>query len=215
MYTQSEEIPREISKKYKSFNILSVGVGGDGVISATQILAWAAMKQGYKVRTAETHGMAQRGGSVSSFTRFGTHAEGPLIPKGLTDILLAFEASEALRYADYVGYKTHIIINDRFVYPSGVKRKANYPNLEDIIEYLQKITPEIYVINATELAKEAGNPRTLNVVMLGFISGLNILPINRKLLEENILDFVPQKAKDVNKIAFHLGIDKARQIRGI
>lgn len=215
MFTQSEGLPIQISKKVKAFNVLSVGVGGDGVISATQIMAWAAMKQGYKVRTAETHGMAQRGGSVSSFTRFGTHVEGPLIPKGLTDIFLAFEASEALRYSDYIGNKTKIIINERFLYPHGVKNKNEYPNIDEILNYLQQISPEIYILNATELAKEAGNLHTLNVVLIGFILGLDILPINKSLLEEVIFTFVPKKAIEVNKIAFSLGISKAKQIRGI
>ncbi|MBD3198358.1 MAG: indolepyruvate ferredoxin oxidoreductase subunit beta, partial [Candidatus Lokiarchaeota archaeon] len=201
--------------RVKSFNVLNVGVGGQGVISATQILAWSAMKQGYKVRTAETHGMAQRGGSVSSFTRFGTHVEGPLIPRGLTDIFLAFEASEALRYAEYVGHQTHIIINELFLYPHGIKNEENYPNIKSIEKYLQNITPDIYIINATKLAQEAGNFRTLNTVMIGFISGLEILPIDRDLLEENILEFVPPKAKDVNLKAFNLGIEKSFEMRGI
>lgn len=215
MFTQSEEFPKEISKKVKSFNVLNVGVGGDGVISATQILAWAAMKQGYKVRTAETHGMAQRGGSVSSFTRFGTHVEGPLIPKGLTDIFLAFEASEALRYAEYIGTKTKIIINERFLYPHGIKKRSDYPNIDEISHYLQQISPSVYVLNATRLANKAGNPHTLNVVLIGFILGLNILPINKNLVKNSIFKFVPKKAIEVNKTAFKLGISRANQFRGI
>ena len=215
MLTQSEEFPKEIAKKVRSFNVLNVGVGGDGVISATQILAWAAMKQGYKVRTAETHGMAQRGGSVSSFTRFGTHVEGPLIPKGLTDIFLAFEASEALRYAEYIGTKTKVIINERFLYPPGINNKSEYPTIDEISHYLQQISPSVYVLNATKFANKAGNPYTLNVVLIGFILGLNILPIDKSIVKESIFKFVPKKAIEVNKIAFKLGMSKAKQIRGI
>jgi len=200
----------------KAYNLLNVGVGGQGVISATQILAWAAMKDNYQVRTAETHGMAQRGGSVSSFLRFGENVEGPLIPKGLSDIILAFETSEALRYADYAGPNTYIFINKKFIIPPGLnKNKVKYPETEEIVNYLKKITNEVYLIDATNLAIKAGNPRTLNVVMLGVIYGFKILPITESSLEYSISQFVPTKAKEVNQVAFKLGIKEGESLGGI
>ncbi|MEJ2249551.1 MAG: indolepyruvate oxidoreductase subunit beta [Candidatus Lokiarchaeota archaeon] len=212
---QSQGFVKEKDMTTKAFNILNVGVGGQGIISATQILAWAAMRDNYQVRTAETHGMAQRGGSVSSFLRFGKNVEGPLIPKGLTDILLAFETSEALRYAEYAGSETYIFINKKFIYPPGLnKNKTHYPETEEIVDYLNNITDHVYVIDASEIALKAGNSRTLNVVMLGVISGLNILPISKSSLEESIYQFVPSKAKEVNHIAFKLGVEQGKSLGG-
>ncbi|MHA2474737.1 MAG: 2-oxoacid:acceptor oxidoreductase family protein, partial [Promethearchaeota archaeon] len=101
----------------KNFNLLIVGVGGQGVISAIQILSWAALLDRYKVRTAETHGMAQRGGSVSSFLRFGKEVEGPLIPRGNCQIVLAFEASEAVRNFNYANSDTIFFINNKIIIP--------------------------------------------------------------------------------------------------
>jgi indolepyruvate ferredoxin oxidoreductase beta subunit len=213
---QTQDFVKEKDMTSKAFNILNVGVGGQGVISATQMLAWAAMRDSYQVRTAETHGMAQRGGSVSSFLRFGKNVEGPLIPRGHTDIFIAFETSEALRYAEYVGPNTYIFINEKFIYPPGLnKNKVSYPEKEDIIKYLKKITNYVYLINASELAMEAGNPRTLNVVMLGAISELSVLPITKSSLQQSIYQFVPPKAKDVNQKAFKLGLQAAQSMGGI
>jgi indolepyruvate ferredoxin oxidoreductase beta subunit len=101
----------------KNYNLLNVGVGGQGVIRTIQIIAWAALKSNYEVRATETHGMAQRGGSVTSFIRFGTKVEGPLIPRGHADVILAFEASEALRNRDYAGPNTLFLIKWAIITP--------------------------------------------------------------------------------------------------
>ena len=121
----------------KSYNLLNVGVGGQGVIRAVQILSWAAMRQGYKVRTAETHGMAQRGGSVSSYLRFGNDVEGPLIPRGKTNTVLAFEASEAVRNFNYAGPDTIFLINDDIIIPPMIHQMGmEYPSRDQIHKFL-------------------------------------------------------------------------------
>ena len=103
-----------------NYNLLCVGIGGTGVIRASMILGWAALNEGFKVRTAETHGMSQRGGSVSSYLRFGKVLEGPLMIEGDVDVLLAFEISEALRNLAFVNKDTHIIVSNNVVIPPSV-----------------------------------------------------------------------------------------------
>ena len=104
----------------KSYNLLNVGVGGQGVIRSVQILSLAALLEGHKVRTAETHGMAQRGGSVASYLRFGSSVEGPLIPRGMTDLVMSFEASEAVRSFNYAGPDTLFFINNHLIIPPTI-----------------------------------------------------------------------------------------------
>ena len=197
----------------KSFNLLIVGVGGQGVIRAIQILAWAALSDRFRVRTAETHGMAQRGGSVSSFLRFGSDVEGPLIPRGHCQIILALEASEAVRNFNYAGPNTIFIINNRIIVPPSIHlMNMEYPDDTKIHEFLHQITPYVYFINGHEEALKVGDLRTLNVYMLGVLSGSKKLPLKQETLLSSILRFVPKKAQNINKIAFKNGFNKGKLI---
>ncbi|MHA1701621.1 MAG: indolepyruvate oxidoreductase subunit beta [Promethearchaeota archaeon] len=197
------------------FNILSVGVGGQGVIRITQILASAALLDNYHVRTAETHGMAQRGGSVSGYLRFGNLVDGPLIPAGLANMIMALEPLEAVRNIKYAGKKSIIFLNDKIVLPLSIyqSKKIFYPEFDDILANLNKITTNVFFIKATDLAEKAGNAKTSNVIMLGVMFGTGILPLSEENLEKSILKYVPAKAKEVNKIAFKLGIEEGQKIR--
>lgn len=199
----------------KKFNLLNVGVGGQGVIRAVQILSHAALLNGYKVRTAETHGMAQRGGSVASYFRFGSEVEGPLIPRGLTDVIMAFEASEAVRNFNYAGPNTFFFINEELIIPPMIHQLGmEYPTIEEIQTFLKTISLNIFFINANELASQAGNLRTMNVVMLGVLSGSGQIPLNKETLLSAMMKFVPKKAQEVNKVAFNLGIEKGKSVGG-
>jgi indolepyruvate ferredoxin oxidoreductase beta subunit len=199
----------------KKYNLLNVGVGGQGVIRAIQILSWAALREGYKVRTAETHGMAQRGGSVASYLRFGTQIEGPLIPRGKTDVILAFEASEAVRNFNYAGPQTNIIVNDKLIIPPMIHQQGlEYPTISQIHEFLTNVSENVYLIPADNLALKAGNQRTMNVVMLGVLVGINQIPIKKDTIFGSIMKFIPKKTMDINKTAFELGIEKGNNIRG-
>ena len=190
-----------------------LGIGGQGVIRAVQILSWAAMRQGYKVRTAETHGMAQRGGSVSSYLRFGSDVEGPLIPRGNAHAVLAFEASEAVRNFNYAGPNTIFLINDEIIVPPMIHQmNMDYPNREQIHNFLKNVSERVFFINAHELASNLGNPRVMNVIMLGILMGSGSIPLNKEILEQAILEFVPKKAHELNKKAFEIGIEKGRLI---
>jgi indolepyruvate ferredoxin oxidoreductase beta subunit len=197
-----------------SYNLLNVGVGGQGVIRAIQILSWAALHDGYKVRTAETHGMAQRGGSVASYLRFGTEIEGPLIPRGKANVILAFEASEAVRNFNYAGPQTHFLINDKIIIPPMIHQQGlEYPSIEQIHTFLSDVSKNIFFIPADNLALEAGNYRTMNVVMLGVLVGMNHIPIKQGTIFDSIMKFIPKKVQEVNKLAFKLGIEKGKSIR--
>lgn len=189
-------------------------MGGQGVIRAAQILSYAALLEDYKVRTAETHGMAQRGGSVASYLRFGTEVEGPLVPRGKTDTILAFEASEAVRIFNYAGPKTVFLINKNIIIPPMIHQMGmDYPNIEQISEFLKNVSQNIYFINADEMAMTLGNLRTMNVVMLGVLLGSEAIPLKKESLIQAILSYLPTKLHDVNKKAFEMGIEKGKNIR--
>ncbi|MFW9940278.1 MAG: indolepyruvate oxidoreductase subunit beta [Candidatus Thorarchaeota archaeon] len=198
----------------KSFNLLIVGMGGQGVIRAVQILAWAALLNNYKVRTAETHGMAQRGGSVSSFLRFGYEVEGPLIPSGNSQVIIALEASEAIRNFRYANSKTIFLINNKIIVPPSVHlMNIDYPELNSIKNFLQQISSNVFIINGHEEAIKAGDIRSLNVYMLGVLVGSERLPIKQEILENSIRRFIPTKAQMVNRVAFQNGIEKGKKIK--
>ena len=198
----------------KSYNLLNVGVGGQGVIRAAQILSYAALLDDYKVRTAETHGMAQRGGSVASYLRFGTEVEGPLIPRGKTNTILAFEASEAVRMFNYAGPETIFLINETIIVPPMIHQMGMaYPNLTEIRNFLKNVSKNIFFIDGVKIATDLGNPRTMNVVMLGALIGLNVLPLKKETLEKAILSYLPAKLHDINRKAFKFGIENGIKIR--
>jgi indolepyruvate ferredoxin oxidoreductase beta subunit len=199
----------------ESFNCLSVGVGGQGVIRATQILAHAAMLDAYNVRTAETHGMAQRGGSVTGYLRFGENAQGSLIPRGGANVIMSLEPSEALRNRLYANEKTSIFININRIMPLSIyqKRKLKYPEMEEIKADLHKITKNVHFIDANRIALEAGNIKTVNVVMIGFMFGSGQLPLNKDHLYEAVMKYVPKKAKEVNDKSFKMGFEAGKKLQ--
>jgi len=198
----------------KRYNLLNVGVGGQGVIRAAQILSYTALLDNYKVRTAETHGMAQRGGSVASYLRFGTEVEGPLIPRGICDTILAFEASEAVRIFNYAGPDTVFLINENIIIPPMIHQMGmDYPNLTEIRNFLKNVSSKIFFIDGIKIATDLGNPRTMNIVMLGALIGLQVLPLKKETLEKAILSYLPTKLHDINREAFKIGIEKGIKIK--
>ncbi|NVM16657.1 MAG: indolepyruvate oxidoreductase subunit beta [Candidatus Lokiarchaeota archaeon] len=200
----------------KTYNLLNVGVGGQGVIRATQILSYAAILEDYKVRTAETHGMAQRGGSVASYLRFGTEVEGPLIPRGKTNTILAFEASEAVRIFNYAGPETVFLINENIIIPPMIHQMGmDYPNIAEIRDFLKSVSPNIFFIDGVKIATDLGNPRTMNVVMLGALIGFKVLPLKKEMLENAILSYLPTKFHDINRKAFNFGIENGLKIKRV
>jgi len=146
-------------------NILLVGVGGQGTILASKILSTALVSAGYDVKMSEVHGMAQRGGSVTTQIRYGEKVYSPIIGRGEADVMVCFEKMEALRWLDFVKPDGKLVIND-YEIPSApiLVGKESYP--EGIIEDLSAKT-EVSVFKAADIARELGNPKTMNIVLLG------------------------------------------------
>lgn len=184
-------------------DIVIVGVGGQGVILISDILGRAAVRAGKPVRGAETHGMAQRGGSVINYTRIGCRFS-PMVPSGCADVLLALEPAEALRFGHYLSGEGIALVNTLPVLPITVTTgKASYPPVNEILSPLREICREVMPMDATSLAKTAGTAQAMNVVMLGALS--KYIPLSEKLLLDTLCDVVPRKYLEVNRRAFELG----------
>ncbi|MDO9517811.1 MAG: indolepyruvate oxidoreductase subunit beta [Methanosarcinaceae archaeon] len=178
------------------------GVGGQGAILASDIIGKAAVLEGIPIRAAETHGMAQRGGSVVNHIRLGCEL-GSMIPLHGADVLLALEPAEALRYIDSLSGDGVVIMNTEPVFPITVTSGGEeYPAVAEIVGTL-RTTHKVIAFNASELAMEAGHPQTMNVVMVGAAS--NYLPMSKELLIDCIKGMVPPKTVDINVRAFELG----------
>ena len=183
-------------------NVLLVGVGGQGILLASEILAKVAFEEGHDVKKSEVHGMAQRGGSVSSEVRFGPKIYSPLIRKGGADFLLALEKLEALRFTDYLKKEGVLILNDLEILPLMVSLgKELYP--EDIFVHLKKRTSRIIKIPALKIAQTAGNSKAFNLVLLGKLS--TFLRFKSSSWEKVIRQEVPHHTIEVNLKAFELG----------
>lgn len=185
-------------------NILLVGVGGQGTILASKILTSGLMKAGYDVKMSEIHGMSQRGGSVSTQVRYGDKVYSPIVGRGSADVIVAFEEMEALRWLDHLKIGGTMVINDFQIQPVPVNLgNAEYP--EGIIEHLSKIC-DVKAFKAAEIATELGNPKAMNIVLLGALvksmGGLDDIDWDAEI-EAN----VKAKFVDLNKKAFHAGYD--------
>ncbi len=164
-------------------DIMISGVGGQGILLTTHLIGTAAIAQGMKVLGAETHGMAQRGGSVVSHLRIG-EVHGPLIPKGSADFLISFEPLEAARTYPFLKDGCRCVVNAAPVPPVGAKKDVGtYPDVGEMLAALMEFA-EVYPIDATELAKKAGSPLTLNVVLLGAASACEGFPVDEAALKE-------------------------------
>jgi indolepyruvate ferredoxin oxidoreductase beta subunit len=190
----------------ESFDILIVGIGGQGTILASNILGEACLLEGRHVRGAETHGMAQRGGSVESHIRIDG-LFGPLIPPGHADLLISFDLLEALRYSHYVKKDGKMVVNRQLVLPTSVfMQNLVVPSQDEIIAALKKY--HLCLLDADKIAEEAGSPLSQNVVMLGAAS-LSI-PLKPESLVEAVKCLVPKKTVEINVKAFEMGRESGR-----
>ena len=191
-----------MSAEQIKLDIVISGVGGQGAILASDIIGKAAVLEGVPIRAAETHGMAQRGGSVVNHIRLGCEL-GSMIPLHGADVLLALEPVEALRYIDSLSDDGVVIVNTQPVFPITVTSGGDeYPDVSEIVDVL-KSNHKVVAFNAFELAIEAGHPQAMNVVMIGAVS--NYLPMGKDLLIDCIKGMVPPKTVDINVRAFELG----------
>lgn len=173
-------------------NILLTGVGGQGTVLASKLIAAAAMKKGLPVMSAETIGMAQKGGSVFSHLRIGEGVMSPMIRRGTADLLLAFEPAEAVRMLPYLREGGTVVVNSHPVMPVTAALKGTDYTGREMIEYLQKTVTELLVIDGWQAMQELGNPKVLNVVMLGAALKSGALDF---LTEEELLEAIRDKVK--------------------
>ncbi len=189
-------------------NIVLAGVGGQGTILTAEILGTAALKSSLNVRVSEIHGMAQRGGAVTSCVRIGEKVLSPTVNNGDADVLLGFEPLETVRSLNFASSKTLVILSDEQIPPTDLaSKKIDYPSLESVIEKIRTFTENIQLIKTTELAKEAGGLLTRNMILLGALSASEILPIKTETMVEALKELVPQKYEEINVKAFKLGYD--------
>ncbi len=183
-------------------NILFSGVGGQGILLASEIMAYALLAAGYDAKKSEVHGMAQRGGSVTAQLRYGDKVYSPLIEPGRADIQVAFEMMEAVRYLPYLHKNSTVIVNTQKILPPSVATgQTSYP--ADVLDHITALGIKVVLVDAFDLAREVGEVRTANVVMVGAVS--TFLPMDASVYEGIISARVPAKFRDVNLKAFAAG----------
>jgi len=190
-------------------NIIITGVGGQGNVMASRVLAGMLVTAGYIVTIGETFGMSQRGGSVMSHLRVSTTSVlSPQIPQGRADIIIALEPVEALRVLfKYGNPDVAVLSNSRVVYPMGViTGDFNYPSLDEIKSSFEKLTAHNWLIDATAAAVELGNPVLSNIVMIGALAGTALLPIERRAFEKEITRSMSADKREINLTAFDAGV---------
>jgi indolepyruvate ferredoxin oxidoreductase beta subunit len=191
-----------------SFDILIVGIGGQGTILASNVLGEACLIEGRHVKGAETHGMAQRGGSVESHIRIDGEF-GPLIAPGQADLLISFDLLEALRYSHYLKPSGKMVVNRHLVLPTSVyTQNLVAPSEEEIVAALGN--HDLCLLDADRIATEAGSPLSQNVVMLG--AAARWMPLKPATLLESVRRLVPKKTVGINTKAFEMGMDAGGKI---
>ena len=180
-------------------NVLIVGVGGQGVLLASEMLCEVAKVMGLDAKKSEVHGMSQRGGVVTSHVRFGKKVHSPLITEGEADVILAFEVAEGLRWVHYLHPGGTMIVNEQKIMPPIITTgKFSYP--EDVEKKIKARAPKTKVINAVEIGKKLGNPRLVNTILLGVLSREIELEEDKWL--QVIERMAPKGTGDINKKAF-------------
>jgi indolepyruvate ferredoxin oxidoreductase beta subunit len=192
-----------MSTNGKVYNVLIVGVGGQGIILASDVLGRVAARAGYDVKKNEIHGMAQRGGSVSSHVRFGPDkVSSPIIKAGEADVLLSFEIMETVRYWQYLAENGKVVVNDHKILPPAVfTGQQDYP--VGIVDEVKTRIPDTLIVDGLAVANKLGNPRVLNVIFLGVLS--NYLDIPPSTYEEVLKESLKPKLVDINLQAFNEG----------
>lgn len=179
----------------KNFNLFINGVGGQGILTLLQIVAEAALLEGYDVRTSELHGLSQRGGSVAVHIRFGQTIYSPLVKQGGADLIISLEAQEPLRGCHFASQKTVFLINDSFIPIPNQKIKTK----EEILKEIKKFSPKIFFIPASKICKkEVGTEITAGIFLLSYTVFNNLMPLKPNSIMKVIKKVIPQKYLDLN-----------------
>ncbi|PIE73988.1 MAG: indolepyruvate oxidoreductase subunit beta [Deltaproteobacteria bacterium] len=186
----------------KKGNILFSGVGGQGILLASEVTVYSLLAAGYDAKKSEVHGMAQRGGSVTAQLRYGKKVYSPLIEPGGADIQMAFEMMEAVRYLPYLHKGSKVIVNTQQILPPSVATgKAEYP--ENVLNHLIEREIMVVPVDAFDIARDVGEVKTANVVMVGALSAF--LPVDPEKFVQVIETRVPQRFVEANLKAFAAG----------
>ena len=188
-----------------TYNIMIVGVGGQGPLWASRILGQALLDEGYDVKVSEVHGMSQRGGSVVTYVKYGDKVYSPTVEKGEADLILAFEQLEAARWLPYLKPEGKIIVNTQQMDPMPViTGAAEYP--EHVIQAIEKTGAQVIAEDALSLAVEAGSPKAVNVVLIGLMA--KRMQFGKEVWINALKTTVPKKFLEMNLRAFELGYSR-------
>ncbi len=191
----------------KPYNIYISGVGGQGIIKTSTVIGEAAMKSSMPVVMSEVHGMAQRGGGVSTEMKIG-EAYSPIIENGSADILISFEPIEALRAIPKISCNTSVIVNKSPIYPFNLREsEISYPEIEIILEELDKKSMKVFALDADEIARKSGHILSMNMVMLGSATAVNGFPLKKDVIIDSMVANLPEKSLNINLMAFEKGFD--------
>jgi indolepyruvate ferredoxin oxidoreductase beta subunit len=183
-------------------NIMIVGVGGQGTLLASKLLGRLFLGKGLDVKVSEVHGMSQRGGSVVTYVRYGTHVCSPIIDKGEADFIVSFELLEAARYTEYLRQGGRIVTNTQKINPMPViTGAAQYP--DGLVEAMKKAGLNVDAFDALRLAEQAGSPKAVNIVLMGYLS--RYFDFTEEEWLAAVRDSVPPKFAELNLRAFLLG----------
>lgn len=195
-----------------SVNLEIVGVGGQGILTSSQVLGKAALDKGLDVFMSEVHGMAQRGGVVVTTVKIADKVYSPLLGEGEADVILSFEPIEAYRAIEKASKDTWIVTNTSPQVPFTVSvGEEEYPDVDELFDSLDEETDRLIKIDAEKLAKEAGAAITQNIVMVGALAATDALPLSKEEMLGSIRDNVPEKFVDINVKAFELGYEAVKK----
>lgn len=185
-----------------------VGVGGQGTLLASRVIGSAALASDFDVKVSEVHGMSQRGGSVVTYVRFGEKVASPLIDRGEADVILSFEALEAVRFLEFLKPNGKLIVNEQQIDPMPVISGAEkYP--EGITQKLKENKNiNAVTLDAAKIATECGDIRAVNIVLIGVMAGIGLAGIPKETWEEAVKNCVPKKALEINMEALEKGYEK-------
>lgn len=187
-------------------NILLCGVGGQGTVLASKLLAFAAMEKGLQVRTAETIGMAQRGGSVVSHVRIGTEIHSPLLAKGTADVLIAFEPAEAVRCISYLKQGGTVIVNQKAVRPVTASLQGTYTDGSEMLDYLRNQAESVIILDGEAICDACGSSKVLNIVLLAAAAQSGSLKITPEELKSAIRKRLPERFHALNLRAVDMAV---------
>lgn len=193
-----------------SKSVILCGVGGQGTVLASKLISYAAMAKGEEVKSAETIGMAQRGGSVTSHIRIGEEAFSPLIPKGKADVMIAFEPAEAVRNLDYLKPHGVVVVSQKAVKPVTASLSAKVYEGQEMLDYLGKQVSRLVIVDGQQVMKELGSAKVLNVVLLGAAIACDEIDITVDEIKAAIREKVPERFYELNLRALEAGCRLAK-----